>query len=51
MGDNVGHGLEDSDRSKLIGAFKMNALFQIKSLSQDDAKQKYIDLVNQHIPE
>lgn len=50
MGDNVAHGLEASDRSKLIGAFKMNALFQIKNLDQDDAKRKYIALVDKYIP-
>lgn len=49
-GDNTHHQLEDLDANKLIGAFKMNALFQVKSLSHDEAKQKYIDLVNQHIP-
>lgn len=49
-GDNTQHQLEELDASKLIAAFKMNALFQVKSLSRDEAKQKYIDLVDQHIP-
>lgn len=32
-------------------AFKLNALLQVKGLSRDEAKQKYIDLVNEYIPE
>lgn len=37
-------------RSKkpIINAFKTNALFQIKSVSQDEAKRIYIDLVNNY---
>ncbi len=37
-------------RSKkpIINAFKTNALFQVKDVSEDDAKQAYIDLVNQY---
>ncbi|SHJ07523.1 Acyl-CoA-binding protein [Algibacter luteus] len=37
-------------RSKkpIINAFKTNALFQAKSLSEDEAKQNYIDLVNNY---
>ncbi len=30
-------------------AFKLNALFQIKNMSQDEAKIKYIELVNKHL--
>ncbi|MGC6429971.1 MAG: acyl-CoA-binding protein [Jejuia sp.] len=39
-------------RSKkpIINAFKTNALFQVKHVSEDDAKQAYIDLVNQYFP-
>ena len=32
----------------LISAFKTNALFQIKNITQDEAKQTYIDLVNNY---
>jgi acyl-CoA-binding protein len=37
-------------RSKkpIINAFKTNALFQAKNLSEDEAKQSYIDLVNNY---
>lgn len=35
-------------REALINAFKTNALFQAKSLNQDEAKQNYIDLVNNY---
>ncbi|MFD2552595.1 acyl-CoA-binding protein [Bizionia sediminis] len=30
----------------LITAFKTNALFQIQNITEDEAKQTYIDLVN-----
>ena len=32
-----------SSRTPLINAFKTNAIFQNKNLSEDEAKQKYID--------
>ena len=32
----------------LINAFKTNALFQIRGLSPDEAKQKYIETVHQY---
>ncbi|EDM45210.1 valyl-tRNA synthetase [unidentified eubacterium SCB49] len=32
----------------LISAFKTNALFQTKRLTQDEAKQLYIDTVNHY---
>ena len=35
----------------LVRGFKMNALFQVTEVSIDEAKQKYIDLANTHIPE
>ncbi|WP_370476900.1 acyl-CoA-binding protein [Tamlana flava] len=37
-------------RSKkpIINAFKTNALFQVKGLTQEEAKQNYIDLVNNY---
>ncbi len=38
-----------SGDSELRNAFKLNALFQVKDLSQQEAKLKYIDLVNQYI--
>ncbi|MFV0566735.1 MAG: acyl-CoA-binding protein [Flavobacteriaceae bacterium] len=37
-----------SSRKAIINAFKTNALFQAKDLSQDEAKQLYIDLVNSY---
>ena len=35
-------------KKEIINAFKTNALFQAKSLSEDEAKQSYIDLVNNY---
>lgn len=36
-------------RKPLISAFKTNALFQIKDMSQDEAKQAYIDLADEYL--
>lgn len=35
-----------SSRKPIINAFKTNALFQVEDLTQDEAKQEYIKLVN-----
>jgi len=35
-------------REPLINAFKTNALFQAEDISQDKAKQQYIDLVDNY---
>lgn len=35
-------------KKEIINAFKTNALFQVKDVSINDAKQAYIDLVNQY---
>ena len=35
-------------KKPIINAFKTNALFQIKNISEDEAKQEYIDLVNNY---
>lgn len=35
-------------REALINAFKTNALFQAKDLTEDEAKMKYIDLVKKY---
>jgi len=37
-----------SSRKPIINAFKTNALFQVKNISQDEAKQEYINLVNNY---
>ncbi len=37
-----------SSKKPLINAFKTNALFQAQDISQDKAKEKYIDLVNNY---
>ncbi len=36
---------------QLRNAFKLNALLQIQHLSQNEAKLKYIELVEKHIPD
>lgn len=38
-----------SGSSELRNAFKLNALFQIKDLTTQEAKKKYIELVEQYI--
>ncbi|MEW4924913.1 acyl-CoA-binding protein [Algibacter sp. 2305UL17-15] len=35
-------------KKPIINAFKTNALFQVKKVSEDEAKQAYIDLVNNY---
>lgn len=37
-----------SSKEPIINAFKTNALFQAKGLEEDEAKQSYIDLVNNY---
>ena len=37
-----------NSRKPIINAFKTNALFQVQNISQDEAKQKYIELVNNY---
>ncbi len=37
-----------SSSKPIINAFKTNALFQIKDVTEDEAKQVYIDLVNNY---
>lgn len=37
-----------SSKKPIINAFKTNALFQIQDISQDQAKETYIGLVNNY---
>ena len=37
-----------SSRKPLINAFKTNALFQAQDLTEDEAKKKYIELVDNY---
>ena len=37
-----------SSKKAIINAFKTNALFQVKSISEDEAKQIYINLVTNY---
>ncbi|WP_439151986.1 acyl-CoA-binding protein [Winogradskyella sp.] len=37
-----------SSRKPIINAFKTNALFQVQNISEDEAKQEYINLVNNY---
>ncbi len=37
-----------SSRKPIINAFKTNALFQVQNVTPDEAKQVYIDLVNNY---
>ncbi len=38
-----------SDSVEIRNAFKLNALFQVGKFSRDEAKQKYIYLVNKYL--
>jgi len=38
-----------SSKKPIINAFKTNALFQVQNISQDEAKQTYIELVNNYL--
>lgn len=35
-------------KKSIINAFKTNALFQIRNMTEDEAKHEYINLVNQY---
>lgn len=37
-------------RKPLINAFKTNALFQAKDVTEKEAKEKYIELVKKYVP-
>jgi len=37
-----------SSKKQIINAFKTNALFQIRDITQDEAKETYIELVNNY---
>jgi len=37
-----------SSKKPIINAFKTNALFQVQNISEDQAKQEYINLVNNY---
>lgn len=39
---------QPKSKKPIINAFKINALFQAKDISEDEAKQHYIDLVNNY---
>lgn len=39
---------QPSSKKPIINAFKTNALFQIKDISQAEAKSTYIELVNSY---
>lgn len=39
---------QPSSKKPIINAFKANALFQIKDITEDEAKSTYIELVNNY---
>ena len=39
---------QPSSKKPIINAFKTNALFQTENITEDEAKQEYIDLVNNY---
>lgn len=51
MGSHIVRGRisEDNEENALVGGFKMNALFQVKNISVQTAKEKYIELAHQYI--
>ena len=46
--ENIGF-YRPSDKVELRNAFKLNALFQVKRISRNEAKLKYIELVETHL--
>lgn len=44
-----GFYIPTTNRGDLRSAFKVNALVQVKDLSKEEAKKKYIELVEFHI--
>ncbi len=46
-----GFYIPPSSQGDLRGAFKMNALVQVKDLSKAEAERLYIELVEEHIGE
>lgn len=44
-----GFYIPTTNRGDLRSAFKVNALVQVKDLSKQEAKQRYIELVELHI--
>ena len=40
---------QPSSGKAIINAFKTNALFQVEDITQDQAKQRYIDLANNYL--
>ncbi|MUP46792.1 acyl-CoA-binding protein [Gramella sp. BOM4] len=44
-----GFYIPTTNRGDLRSAFKVNALVQVKDLSKEEAKRKYIELVELHI--
>lgn len=38
-----------SDRKALVNAVKLNALIQVKRISRDEAKKRYIELVESYV--
>jgi len=45
------HHIDDIDGNALINGFKMNAVFQVKNIPIEEAKKRYIELVDKHILE
>lgn len=39
---------QPKSKEPIINAFKINALFQAKDISEEEAKRNYIDLVNNY---
>ncbi len=39
---------QPSSKKPIINAFKTNALFQVQNISEDEAKQEYINLVTNY---
>ncbi|MCH4824107.1 acyl-CoA-binding protein [Gramella lutea] len=44
-----GFYIPPTNKGDLRSAFKINALVQVKSLSKDEAKKRYIEMVEEHI--
>ena len=40
---------EPTDGEKLVNAFKINALFQVRQLSEEECKRKYVELAIKYL--
>lgn len=45
LSENINYSQHGYESDELVNAFKMNAWMQVRHLSADDAKEKYIEII------